>query len=231
VRLNTYLNDVVTEDHVNEVLSNVPTLSINTANINYTNEDNVVKTVQVRLFEIDTELKDDNEFDQSEIIKQISDITGNVNDRIENIADMAKKIKNIATISATASGVAGTTEAAPLTATALGGEFGGEIALAACVAAGAVGSIITLTAAIADLEIPKLPISATQVNFTKTDENTVQLYTYLKDIASDIQATSDHLSQSALTIEKINEINPLLPINEYYNSSPPKKKRKTLSIL
>jgi hypothetical protein len=37
--LSTYLNDVATGDHVNEVLSNVPTFPINASNVNYTKSD------------------------------------------------------------------------------------------------------------------------------------------------------------------------------------------------
>jgi hypothetical protein len=78
------------------------------------------------------------------------------------------------------------------------------------VAAGAVLSIGTLSGTVANL----LPINATQVNYTKTDESTVSLNTYLQDIVSDIQATSDHLTQSASTITKINEINPYFGIDK-----------------
>jgi hypothetical protein len=90
--------------------------------------------------------------------------------------------------------------------------LGEEITLAAGVTASAVLNIGTLTGTVANL----LPISVTQVIYTKTDENTVSLDTYLADIVSDVQATSDNLSQSALIIEKINEINPYLGIDEYY---------------
>jgi hypothetical protein len=86
------------------------------------------------------------------------------------------------------------------------------------VAAGAVLSIGILTDTVANL----LPINITQVNYTKTDESIVSSNTYLQDIVSDIQSTSDHLSQSALTIEKINEINPYFGIDKVktFNSIP-----------
>jgi hypothetical protein len=77
-------------------------------------------------------------------------------------------------------------------------------------AGGAVASIGILSETVGSL----LPINATQVNYTKTDESTVPLNTYLQPIVSDIQATSDHLSQSALTIEKIKEINPYFGIGK-----------------
>jgi hypothetical protein len=76
-----------------------------------------------------------------------------------------------------------------------------EIVLAVGVAAGAVVSIGTLSGTVVNL----LPINATQVNYTKTDERTVSLNTYLGDIVSDIQATSDHLCQSALRLRNRNK--------------------------
>jgi hypothetical protein len=80
------------------------------------------------------------------------------------------------------------------------------------VVAGAVLSIGALNETVANL----LPINATQVNYTKTDESTVTLDTYLADIVSDIQATSDHLSQSALTIEKVDAANPYVGISKLH---------------
>jgi hypothetical protein len=86
------------------------------------------------------------------------------------------------------------------------------------VAAGAVVSIGALTENVSNL----LLINATQVNYTKMDEITMTLDTFLEDIVSDIQATSDYFSQSALTIEKINEINPYFGIDKVktFNSQP-----------
>jgi hypothetical protein len=78
----------------------------------------------------------------------------------------------------------------------MGTELAGEIAAAAAIGAGAVASIDILAGTIADLEIPKLPINVTQVNYTKTDETVVPLNTYLINLGSDIQATSDHVSQA-----------------------------------
>jgi hypothetical protein len=52
----------------------------------------------------------------------------------------------------------------------MGTELVGEIVAAAAIGAGAVACIELLTGTIADLEIPKLPINATQVNYTKMDE-------------------------------------------------------------
>jgi hypothetical protein len=202
VTLTIYINDVVNDIHtrINKINQMFP---LSAANVNYTNEENGTKTVQTRLREID-------DFDPTEVLKNISDTTENVNHTIENVKDITESVKDIATIAGTAAAVV-----------ALQRGLEEEIAVAAGVAAGAVLSIGALSTTVADL----LPINATQVNYTKTDESSVVLDTSLQDIVSDIQPTSYHLSQSALNIEKINEINPLLGINEYYNESPPKKEK------
>jgi hypothetical protein len=82
------------------------------------------------------------------------------------------------------------------------------------VAAGAVVSIGILTESLEN-------INTIQVKYTKTDESTVTLDTYLQDIVSDIEATGDHVNQlvttlesNALTIAKINEINPYFGIDK-----------------
>jgi hypothetical protein len=82
------------------------------------------------------------------------------------------------------------------------------------VAAGAVVNIGLLDETVANLNV-------TQVIYTKTDESTVTLDEHLKNIVSDIESTGDHVSRSlatlesnALTIEKINEINPYFGIDK-----------------
>jgi hypothetical protein len=172
---------------------------LSAANVNYTNENEVTKTLQARLREIE-------EFDPSEGLKNISDITKNVNDTIEYVKDIAKSVVAV--------GVAEVAEAATAVITALEGKLGEEIVSAAAVAGSAVVSIGILTESLEN-------INATQVKYTKTDETTVTLDTYLADIVSDIEATGDHVNQlvttlesNALTIAKINEINPYFGIDK-----------------
>jgi hypothetical protein len=84
VLLTTYINDVLNDmhatiDHINQLFP------LSATNVNYTNEENVTKTVQARLREID-------KFYSSEVLKNISDITENVNDTIENVKDITEQI-------------------------------------------------------------------------------------------------------------------------------------------
>jgi hypothetical protein len=72
------------DDFLNGNISGL-TLPISAEQVNYRNADNEVKTVQVRLLEIDNEHKNDNDFDPSEIIQQISDISGNISDITEKL--------------------------------------------------------------------------------------------------------------------------------------------------
>jgi hypothetical protein len=44
-----------------------------------------------------------------------------------------------------------------------------------------------------DPNIPTLPISTSDVSYTKVDESTVSLSTYLIDLLNDIQATGEHI--------------------------------------
>jgi hypothetical protein len=218
VSLNTYINDVVNDihatiDHINKIFT------LSAADVNYINENEVTKTVQARLREID-------DFDQTEVLKNISDITENVNDTIENVKDIAESVENVAKIAGVAVGDAEVAQAATVAVAALEGNLGKEIAAAAGVVGSAVVSIGILGETVANLNV-------TQVIYIKTDVSTVTLDEHLKNIVSDIEATGDHVSQSlatlesnALTIEKINEINPLLGIDEYYNGSPPNKNEK-----
>jgi hypothetical protein len=176
---------------ISTLKTNIPTLPLSATQVNYTNAENEVKTVQVRLLEIDDEHKNDNDYDQSDIIQQISDMTGNISDITENVSDITENvsdtIENIGKIGETIEGIissvttttifAGITEAAVtglgVTVGTMGMELAGEITIAAAIGAGAVTSIEILTGTIADLEIPKLPINATQVNYTKIDESVV----------------------------------------------------------
>jgi DNA-binding phage protein len=222
VSLSTYINDVVNDTHATiDKINQIFPLSA--ANVNYTNENEVTKTVQERLREID-------EFYPSEVLKNISNITKAVNDTIEDVKDIAESIEHVTEIAGTAIGVAEVAEAVTVAIAALEGSLGGKIALAAGVAGGAVLSIEILSKSLEN-------INATQVKYTKTDETTVTLDEYLKNIVNDIEATGDHVSQSlaalegnALTIAKINEINPYFGIYKPHTLQPdyanfPGKKR------
>jgi DNA-binding phage protein len=79
---------------------------LSAANVNYTNEIEITKTVKARLREI-------NEFDRSEVLKNISDITKNVNNTIEDVKDIAESIEHVTEIAGTAKGVAEVAEAPP----------------------------------------------------------------------------------------------------------------------
>jgi hypothetical protein len=115
----------------------------------------------------------------------ISDITKNVSDAIENIGKIGETIESIIS----------STTALGITVGTMGKELADEIAAVAAIGAGAVSSIEILTGTFVDLEIPKLPINAVNVNYTKPDESIVPLDTYLKNIVSDIQATGDYINQ------------------------------------
>jgi uncharacterized radical SAM superfamily protein len=106
---------------------------LSAANVNYTNENEVTKTVQARLCEID-------EFDPSEVLKNISDITKNVNDTIEDVKDIAESVENVAKIAGVAIGVAEVAEVTTVAIAAMEGNLGKEIP-AAAVAGGAMVSI------------------------------------------------------------------------------------------
>jgi hypothetical protein len=75
--------------------TNIPTLPLSAAQVNYTNADDEVKTVQTRLLEIDNELENDNEFNPSDILDQISDITGNVSSITQDVSNTIENIVNI----------------------------------------------------------------------------------------------------------------------------------------
>jgi hypothetical protein len=111
VSLTTYINGVVNDIHVTIEKIN-QTFPLSAANVNYTNADKVTTTVQARLREID-------EFDPSEVLKNISDMTKNVNDTIEDVKDIAESIEHVTKIAGTAIGVAELAEAATAAVAAL----------------------------------------------------------------------------------------------------------------
>jgi hypothetical protein len=100
---------------------------LSAADVNYTNGDEVTKTVEARLREIDY-------FDPTEVLKNISDIT-------ENVKDIAKSIEHVTEIAGTAIGVATVANGAATAVAVLEANLWKEIPAAAAVAGDAVVSI------------------------------------------------------------------------------------------
>jgi hypothetical protein len=97
-------------------------------------------------------------------------MTGNISDIIKNVSH---GIENIGKIGETIEGIISSTTGLGITVGTMGKELADEITAAAAIGAGAVSNIEILTGTIADLEIPKLPINAVNINYTKTDESIV----------------------------------------------------------